>query len=46
MIEVVLKASIGFKVKAATDSQPEEYLKYFEDWMSVSNAEIESEGSL
>jgi hypothetical protein len=42
--EVVSKPSIGFKVKAGWDSQPQEYREYFEDWMSQSNTEIEPEG--
>jgi hypothetical protein len=44
MPEVVSKPSIGFKVKADWDSQPQEYREYFEDWMSQSNTEIEVEG--
>jgi hypothetical protein len=42
--EVVSKPSIGFKVKADWGGQPQEYWKYFEDWTSQSNPEIESEG--
>jgi hypothetical protein len=43
-IKVVSKPSIGLKVKADWDSQPQEYREYFEDWMSQSNTEIEVEG--
>jgi len=52
---VVSKPSIGFKVqsslhelrptgKAAVRLQPEEYIRYFEDWNRTPNAEIGSEG--
>ena len=41
---MVLKLSIRFKVKADWDGRPQEYREYFEDWMSQSNTEIESEG--
>ena len=43
-IKVVSNPSIGLKVKADWDSQPQEYREYFEDWMSQSNTEIEVEG--
>ena len=38
-LEVVSKPSIGLKVKADWDGQPQEYREYFEDWMSQSNTE-------
>jgi hypothetical protein len=42
--EVVSKPSIGFKVKANCEGQPQEYREYFEDWTSQFNTEIETEG--
>jgi hypothetical protein len=42
--EGVSKPSIGLKVKADWDGQPQEYWEYFEDWASQSNTEIEPEG--
>ena len=44
MIEAILGANFGFKVKADTNIEPEEYFKYFEDSMFVPNAEIEPKG--
>jgi hypothetical protein len=41
---VVSNPSIGFKIKADRDGQPQEYREYFEDWTSQYNTEIESEG--
>jgi hypothetical protein len=41
---VVSKPSIGLKVKADWDCQPQEYREYFEDWLAQSNTEIEVEG--
>jgi hypothetical protein len=43
-LEVVLKPSIEFKVKADWGGQPQEYREYFEDWTFQSNTEIECEG--
>jgi hypothetical protein len=43
-IEAVSKPSIGFKVKANCEGQPQEYQGYFEDWTSQFNTEIETEG--
>jgi len=43
-VELVSKASIGLKVKAATRFQPEEYIEYFEAWNQVPNAEIGAKG--
>ena len=38
--EVVSKPSIGLKVQADWNDQPQEYRKYFENWTSQSNTEI------
>jgi hypothetical protein len=43
---VVSKLSIGLKVKADWDGQPQEYREYFEDWTFQSNTEMESKGML
>jgi hypothetical protein len=43
-IEVVSKASIGFKVKAERGVQPQEYIEYFEDWTPRSNTGFGPEG--
>jgi hypothetical protein len=42
LIGVISKPSIGFKVKAKQNVQPQEYIKYFEDWTFCSNAGFES----
>jgi hypothetical protein len=34
------KIEIWFKVKEEVKRQPEEYMKYFEDWLFTSDAEI------
>jgi len=45
-LEVVSKPSIGLKVKADWDGQPQEYREYFEDWVFQSNTEIKPEGGV
>jgi hypothetical protein len=38
--QVASKNEIWLKVKEGAKRQPEEYMKYFEDWLFVSDAEI------
>jgi hypothetical protein len=40
--EVILKNGIWLKVEEEVKRQPEEYMKYFEDWLFASDKEIES----
>ena len=41
-LEVVLKPSIGLKVKADRDVQQEQHIKYFEDRTALPNTEFEA----
>jgi hypothetical protein len=41
LLQAIPKAGIWFKVKEEAQSQPEEYMKYFEDWLWDSDEEIE-----
>jgi hypothetical protein len=43
-LDVVSKSSIGFRVKAECGVQPQEYIKYFEDWTLRSNTGFGPEG--
>jgi hypothetical protein len=43
-IRAVSKKEIWPKVKEKVKRQPEEYMKYFEDWLFASDAEIGSQG--
>jgi hypothetical protein len=39
-LQAILKNGIWPKVKEEVKRQPEEYMKYFEDWLFTSDAEI------
>jgi hypothetical protein len=41
-LQVITKNGIWPKVKEGVKRQPEEYMKYFEDWLFTSDAEIGS----
>jgi hypothetical protein len=40
VLQAVLKNELWFKVKEEVKRQPEEYMKYFEDCLFTSDAEI------
>jgi hypothetical protein len=40
VLQAIPKNGIWFKVKEEVKRQPEEYMKYFEDWLFTSDAEI------
>jgi hypothetical protein len=39
--QAIPRNGIWLKVKEEVKRQPEEYMKYFEDWLFASDAEIE-----
>jgi hypothetical protein len=39
-LQAISKNGIWFKINEEVKSQPEEYMKYFEDWLFTSDAEI------
>jgi hypothetical protein len=41
-MQAITKDGIWAKVKEEVKRQPEEYMKYFEDWLLTSDAEIGS----
>jgi hypothetical protein len=40
-LEPIPKNGVWFKVEEEGKRQPEEYMKYFEDWLFASDKEIE-----
>ncbi len=44
-LEAISKCSIGLKIKAGRNGQPQTYIEYFEDWTLRPNADIEFEGT-
>jgi hypothetical protein len=40
-LEPIPKNGVWFKVEEEAKRQPEEYMKYFEDWLFASDKEIE-----
>jgi hypothetical protein len=39
-LQAALKNELWLKIKEEVKRQPEEYMKYFEDWLFASDAEI------